>query len=475
MAPLQTASPERVNQRRDGSVLDKISQFNSLSVAMQSRQLERKTADAALKRAMMGREEAEAEMRRLREETTRLQNAVDEGRERERRVGQRLESVMESYGRSKETYSHTQALWEKEIRRARKENFKTQSTIVKLQEELKMARSEVKVRDQTIERQAQGMQAREKEASTAQCELAGLQQQLDEALERIKVVQDECEAYKTAVDKQEAKDEAKDEASPNCSIAMDIASSDLDMEQLATHVLWARQRADRAQEMVEFVQAECQMHCCPCSKSTPGQKRRRESLETPCDAQVQVVKSRKEPRRSTIFLPQQGIFRTLLQEQEAPQTHARTPSLEPPAFALASQKRTSLQSLLNAPHGGALPTAPLPTMPDAVDEPPLPQSPQMRPHTSATLYTVTTTVPLRSHAHPADSSFADKLRTPSANSAVSFDLHNPALTPTMTRDEALAKIRERRGRVRSAQAAATPAKAVRGCNRREVSAPALRR
>ena len=42
---------------------DKINQFNSLT--MQSKQLERKTADAALKRAMLGREEAEAEMRRL--------------------------------------------------------------------------------------------------------------------------------------------------------------------------------------------------------------------------------------------------------------------------------------------------------------------------------------------------------------------------------------------------------------------------
>lgn len=107
--PLQAATPDRINQRResaaaaalrgdgrDSSVHDKISQFNSLSVTMQSKQLERRTADAALKRAMVGREEAEAEVRRLKEEARQLQKELHEGKERERRVGERLEAVMVS-------------------------------------------------------------------------------------------------------------------------------------------------------------------------------------------------------------------------------------------------------------------------------------------------------------------------------------------------------------------------------------------
>lgn len=90
-------SGRRVHQEdaRDSSVHDKINQFNSL--AMQSKQLERKTADAALKRAMLGREEAESEMRRYREEARQLRKQVDEGKERERRVGERLETVMVCY------------------------------------------------------------------------------------------------------------------------------------------------------------------------------------------------------------------------------------------------------------------------------------------------------------------------------------------------------------------------------------------
>lgn len=114
--PLHQVSPERVNQQkqwdlptsptgengskaskhsRDSSVNDKIAQFNSL--AYQGKQLERKTNDAALKRAMVGREEAETEMRRYRDEARILRRQVEEGKERERKVGERLENVMVCY------------------------------------------------------------------------------------------------------------------------------------------------------------------------------------------------------------------------------------------------------------------------------------------------------------------------------------------------------------------------------------------
>lgn len=93
--PLQALTHDRVNQRDSmSSVHDKISQFNSMSIAAQSRQLERKTADAALKRAMLGREEAEADLKKYRDELKVTRKAVDEGKERERRVGERLETIM---------------------------------------------------------------------------------------------------------------------------------------------------------------------------------------------------------------------------------------------------------------------------------------------------------------------------------------------------------------------------------------------
>ncbi|RSM20949.1 hypothetical protein CDV31_000320 [Fusarium ambrosium] len=624
--PLQAATAERVNQQReresifshlrggsrDSSVHDKISQFNNLSVSMQSKQLERKTADAALKRAMLGREEAETELRRYREENKALRKAVDEGKEREKKVGERLETLMENYGRAKETHAHTQALWEKEIRRARKETFKTQSSIVKLQEELKSSRTSAKMIDESLKREKERSKVREQEAFEARYQIVGVQEQLDQALERIKVVEQERDAYKTAAKNEEvariaaegriplppssgeddefaSPKKTRESKGPRVSLStMDIvssAASEAEIEDLTIQLQWERQRAERAHEMIEFLQAECHLRCCACAKSprrstteAPRQKRRSSfGLEGPNDklpkldndvpeavqrsqtppriqepeAQVEVEakgevqpeeegeqhqqqtvltpelakpKSKKEPRRSTIFCPKEGIFRTV-SEQEAeafevqrrmeaeeeaaqqeiqseaevgtetivedvtelgPLTHeeleedrrryARTPSVDPPAFAMLAQQRTSLLSLLNAPHNGdhSAPIPSVPTMPDTVED--ILVSPETRPHTSANFYTVTTTTTVPVHDDNAhhDSSFSERLRTPSHNSTgTTFDLSNPALTPTMTREQALAKIRERRGRARSmAQGTMTPRRRmVEGVDRRDMSAP----
>lgn len=54
----------------------------------------RKRHEAELRRAQIGREEAENDVARLREETRRLKKEGDESRDRERKVGKRLEVVM---------------------------------------------------------------------------------------------------------------------------------------------------------------------------------------------------------------------------------------------------------------------------------------------------------------------------------------------------------------------------------------------
>jgi hypothetical protein len=105
-SPLNVCSPDRVNQQRpqslhsalrndhqhESTVHDKITQFNTL--ATQGKHADRKAADAALTRAMLGREEAESEMRRYRDEARALRRHIDEGKDRERKVGERLEEVM---------------------------------------------------------------------------------------------------------------------------------------------------------------------------------------------------------------------------------------------------------------------------------------------------------------------------------------------------------------------------------------------
>ncbi|ORY60097.1 uncharacterized protein BCR38DRAFT_460059 [Pseudomassariella vexata] len=609
-AALQPVTPDHVNQQRestlfsptrtgghsrDSSIHDKISQFNHLaqagsaSAVSMSKQLERKTADAALKRAMLGREAAESEMRRHRDEARNLRRQFEEGRERERRVGERLETVMEQYGRAKETYSHTQALWEKEIRRARKEAFKSQSSIVKLQEEVKAAKTSHRSLQEILEREKERSKAREQEAFAARYQLVGVQEQLEQALERVKLIEQERDAFKTLAKNEEVAriaaegqlplphsekldDEFDSPKKTRVSISTaDIVSSavsEAEIDELTNLWQWEKQRADRTQEHLEFLQAECRLSCCPCAKARPrrrsgvrpGSSRKQRSepvaildpadlvilgqkpgspVQTPNPAEdravpetevevpeKQIKRVSKGPRRSTIFVPSEGTFRTLSRQdaeameagnvsnaegpntepptphdpQPEPRVYSRTPSVDPPAFALMLKERTSLMSLLNAPRqsDAHASTASIPKItgdasteymdPEQLEvevETPAPPDreravpqPSPRPHTSAAFYgvsTKTTKVPIRDeNVNPNISDkrgYQSQVRTPS------FDINNPALTPTMTREQALAQIKERRGRARSiAQGVMTPRKQMvtGGLARRDVSAPAGR-
>lgn len=627
-------SPTRSTHSRDSSVSDKINQFNTL--ASQGKHLERKTADAALKRAMLGREEAEAEMRKYKDEARSLRKQLDEGRDRERRVGERLETVMEQYGRAKETHAHTQALWEKEIRRTRKETFKSQSTIVKLQEELKSARASQKSAQDTLEREKERSLNREQEAFQARYNLVGLQEQLEknrseleQTLEKLKTVEQERDAFKSLAKTEEdvariaaegrlplpagnGEDDDDEFASPrktNSSRAVSLslldikssAASEAEIDELTRMWQWEKQRADRAADQVEYLEAECSLRACSCMKKRPRssmvgmlspkrQKRELAPLADPSDRMILSEKAtfppthefnahavpqstkktnkirpkEREARRATIFLPDLGTFRTVSIEEaealerakeeevrevqqgkdeggdspmkdapapvgpgEVPERYSRTPSVEPPSFALLGQERASLVSLLNAPyqqaqHMGintpANPTTPGPITLQAeqiaasnnawpeIQQPrsriPLGrQDPNIeltqessslktsfnsRPHTAASFYTKTTTVPLREETM--EPSMAKKLlalqKTPTRSHTApelempTWDVNNPALTPTMTREEALAKIRERRGRAKSGNSGTvTPHKGLmkgRG-DRRDLSAPVGRK
>lgn len=83
--------PFLTHSRGSSDVQGKVAQFNNLTKEAAQR---RKDNEAALKRAVLGREEAEGESRRLREDNRLLRQDVEEGRARERRVGERLEGIM---------------------------------------------------------------------------------------------------------------------------------------------------------------------------------------------------------------------------------------------------------------------------------------------------------------------------------------------------------------------------------------------
>lgn len=509
-----------------------------------------------------------------------------------------------------------------------------------------------------MSREKERSKSREQEAFEARYQLVGLQEQLDKALERAKVAEQERDAYKTLAKNEEIariaaegqiplppSKEADDEfASPKKTRAslsptniVSSAASEAEIDELTLLWQWEKQRADRTQEQLDFIEAECHLRCCPGAKSqsrkrrsgtmTPRKERpskvsivdpadhkilgsKRESLrgslqsrgipvvaepvasETPNtqdDKQERHGKSETEPekretsiprgpRRSTIFVPSEGIFRTLSQQDlaarakedeaaieppvtmevqreepvhepqsftptedpvdvlmeeaadvrmeecmeepieepveelmeepvEVPaeelaedfdeqaveelveepmevgsrhQIYSRTPSAEPPTFAMMRQERTSLMSLLNAPHeienhnlrmSGIITT----TADDMRSNPserghtededeamsggayPEQQNGPTDPRSFRTV-TQTTSVPLRDEnikpnpniPRSRQPAVANNNKGGNENRTPSFDVNNPALTPTMTREQALAQIKERRGRARSA-------------------------
>lgn len=523
---------------------------------------------------------------------------------------------------------------------------------MKLQEELKSARAAQKTVEETLQREKERSANREQEAFQARYNLVGLQEQLEstrseleQALERIKTVEQERDAFKTLAKTEEDVariaaegrlplpasnmdgDEEDEFASPRKSPSsravslslLDVkssAASEAEIDELTRMWQWEKQRADRANDHIEYLEAECRLHACSCMKKRPRssmallspkrQKRGEASplppladpsdrmilsenattipppQETPAHALPQPTKpkktGRKDERRATIFLPDEGTFRTVsVEEAEAlektrtreslrarehaaaqesvdvdrimedvparvqeqmPERYIRTPSVEPPSYAVLGPDRTSLISLLNVSQQGGEPLGisgpAIPVTPGSIatetkkvtviktrdsghgiGQPPRPnqraplrtQDPNIemvsvqepdqntfktsfdsRPHTTNSFYqssnfTTTTTVPLREES--SEPSMAKRLlalqRTPSRGRAAddiepTWDVNNPALTPTMTREQALAKIRERRGRAKSGQAV-TPRKVIGGArgDRRDLSAPAGRK
>ena len=508
----------------------------------------------------------------------------------------KLTTRKENSGRAKEMYTHSQQRWEKEIRRSRKETFKVQSTLVKAQEELKSARTAQKATEEELQTERERSKAREQEAFDAQYRLVGLQEQLDQALARAKMLEQELESLRaltkseTEVKRSVSTEDGDDSQGPRKRARLSTSAfghGDPEIETITMLWEWEKQRAERALEQVDFLEAECQLKMCSAGKelrrtsvqrSGPRKRTsmlisdagdsmilsesRRASAEMPKPApklsKTDQLREKKEPRRSTIFLPAEGIFRTVSQAEAdeiaaksttssgvspteaAPSLpitpmdnnplYRRSPSLDPPDFAILGKQRTSLLSLLDAPHRQEpaqvfnIPTTPGPAAlgvdhADAEYEAdarlttkapgelilpprqpagsltgplsePLPThsntattttlDAHTRPHTTTSYYrpststtssvttTTTTKVPLREEPdEESGPTLAQRLmkmqRTPSRQTGdnyrgsgsesnpdgPSFDTSNPALTPTMTREEALAQIRERRGRARS--------------------------
>ncbi|KAF4545399.1 hypothetical protein BFW01_g10039 [Lasiodiplodia theobromae] len=306
---LRLGSPPKLRASHHGHARNSSSDVRAAVARFEQldhRELHRRD-EAAVRRAEMAREMAELdarrlrddkdgfekEARRIREEARKMKKEAEESRERERKVAKRLEVVMEELHRVKETHSHAQGLYEKEIRKARKEAFKSSSALVKMQEELKATRNSLRITQSGLESEKIKCAKREQEAFQAEYKLVGVQEELSKAREQIKTVEEERDALKTSLKEEEvariaaeglialpaSRPGEEDEFdSPKktpsklrvCSgsdkenFIPSSPSKNAELKSLHEDLAAERRRRERAEDTVEFMKMECQFQCCSC-------------------------------------------------------------------------------------------------------------------------------------------------------------------------------------------------------------------
>ncbi|OOF95454.1 hypothetical protein ASPCADRAFT_207941 [Aspergillus carbonarius ITEM 5010] len=158
--------------------LNNLSRGNSPAHASQSST----GSAAALQRAVLGREEAESAL-------TNVSAQLSEAQSRERRISERLESLLEELQTAKQRQAHERTVFEKEIRKARKEAFRAGSVLVKTQEELKHARNEAKgFKDEAQTERAAKEQAKQ-EAFERAYAIAGLTEEMEVLKEQLRAAE----------------------------------------------------------------------------------------------------------------------------------------------------------------------------------------------------------------------------------------------------------------------------------------------
>ncbi len=404
-------------------------------------------------------------------------------------------------------HSRSQSLYEKEARRARKEAFKSSSALVKLQEELKATRESLRITQSGLELQKVKVGKREQETFTAQYQLVGVQEELAKVRELVKVVEEERDALKTSLKEEEVAriaaegrialpvpKENDEFSSPKKSRAsavkiLELAVETIDKEQdelqeLQSELRREKRRREQADEQVSFMKMECQFRCCSCRiaerqgsdyvhdgtlveaandrgadvtqmgnngpPQTPGKQPSRDTT-TPEGDIAHSESERHEHSESSDaeplinFSPTTGTFKAIVPASQP--GHFGSSGVNHLLDDIFSDARPQLEHTISAPilekpssqmitHTTDHTEAPCET----ISVPPTPPR-----HTTIT---TTTTIPLA-------------------------DVFSPS---TMSREEALEQIRQRRGRARSiAAGSATPRRQMlEGVTRRDISAPSIK-
>lgn len=406
--------------------------------------------------------------------------------------------------------AHAQTIYDKEVRRARKEAFKSSSALVKLQEELKSARNKYTLMREEVDVQRRKVSTKEQETLAAQYQLVESEKELEKEKHQSKIVEQERDTLRTSLKEEEvartkiegaiplplsrdgeelASPKTRSRRSESMKENVDPEAPQLQdqLESVREQLRMEKRMRLRANDQVHFMKMECQFQCCSCRiAERQGTKYvHDDTLATQMAGMVsQIAEKIQKPalESTTESLQEQTVqpVPTSAQDQQ-PSTPPRKPSFQrentdqdlltfspttgtfykvpsptktsrsPPVQETAEPPKQTTQSTPQATNLPSIPTSPIEPTPSFTfphTPRPLPNPP---PRTIS--YTKTITVPLKD-----DLPFSPAPATPGG----------------ISREDALEQIRQRRGRARSIAAGnGTPRKRMVevGELRRDISAP----
>lgn len=247
-------------------------------------------------------------------------------------------------------------MYEKELRKARKEAFKTSSAVLKLQEELKSTRNTQRITQSALDMEKRKVAQREQQTFDAQYQLVAVQEELDKMRTQLKVVEEEKDALKTSLREEEVARIAaegmialplgnhgdddlmspqvrrRSPHKPSQSPLSDdkenmgvVTKKMVEAKQLGEELRRERMLRAQAEELAEFLQLECTFKCCGCCTSRAAPSHHLIS-DPPLAAVLESVRS---SMRSALTPPTSDDGELESEHLESPVTIKRESSQEP--------------------------------------------------------------------------------------------------------------------------------------------------
>jgi hypothetical protein len=288
----------------------------------------------------------------------------------------------DDFRQAKGEYSSNAEAYVKEVRKARKEAFKSASVVLKLQETLRDTQKRLQVSKIDHATDVQKADRFEQEATDAKCALMAMQQDLNKLQEQFKVLELEKEALKTSL-----KEEEVARIAAEGQIALPISQEDdtelfnsprkstsprklqsssfsddkenvgvvtkkmVDTKRLQEEVDAEKQKREAAEEMVEFLRMECAFRCCDCTSTSRHGRAMRVSMDEILASSIQKMKS----DIAKILTPPASEKDEDEIDAEMPNAEAETTDTTSPSLSDGTAPETKDEVMGEDPHNIPLP------------------------------------------------------------------------------------------------------------------------